>query len=78
MLHNYFPHDGLYFHPDTIDISPPADGNQNVTSVGLRTDLLSFLPLAVTRKVLVSPACVLATVIREVAGARCVYLSKSS
>lgn len=40
-----FPTYGLYFHPDIIHISPPADGNQNITSVGLFTDLLSFFPL---------------------------------
>lgn len=43
VIHNYFPCYGLYFHPETIHISPPADVNQNTTSLGLLTDLLSFV-----------------------------------
>ena len=50
VIHNYFPCYGLYFHPETIHISPPADVNQNITSLGLLTDLPSFVFLSPSQR----------------------------
>lgn len=76
VIHNYFPCYGLYFHPDTIHISPPADINQNITSLALLTDFPSFF-FSHHHKGFSFPLHVLTTVIREVDGTCCAYLYES-